>query len=132
MYKVILRKSNKERRKLRVRSNIFGTLERPRLSVFRSNKYITAQLIDDANGVTLADTLKETKDLHVGKTKVEAAKEVGLLLAKKAVEAKITKVTFDRNGNRYHGRVKNVAEGAREGGLQLWDLNLIMMALKKE
>lgn len=119
MYKVILRKSNKERRKLRVRSNIFGTLERPRLSVFRSNKYITAQLIDDANGVTLADTLKETKDLHVGKTKVEAAKEVGLLLAKKAVEAKITKVTFDRNGNRYHGRVKNVAEGAREGGLQL-------------
>jgi len=119
MYKVILRKSNREKRKLRVRASIFGTNERPRLSVFRSNNYITAQLIDDVKGVTLVDTFKEAKDLHKDKTKVEAAKEIGLLLAKKAKKSKITKVVFDRNGYRYHGRVKNVAEGAREGGLEL-------------
>jgi len=119
MYKVVLRKSNREKRKLRVRNSIFGTAERPRLSVFRSNKYITAQLIDDVTGKTLVDTLKETKDLHNGKNKLDAAKEVGLLLAKKAVEAKVSKVTFDRNGYQYHGRVKNVADGAREGGLVL-------------
>lgn len=119
MYKVILRKSNREKRKLRVRGKISGTEQRPRLSVFRSNKYMTAQLIDDTKGITLADTFKETVELHTGKTKLEAAKEVGLLLAKKAVAAKISKVTFDRNGYIYHGRVKNVAEGAREGGLEL-------------
>lgn len=119
MYKVVLRKTNREKRKLRVRGSIFGTMERPRLSVFRSNNYITAQLIDDVKGVTLADTFKEAKELHQGKSKLDAAKEVGLLLAKKAKEAKITKVTFDRNGYQYHGRVKNVAEGAREGGLEL-------------
>jgi len=119
MYKVLLRKSTREKRKLRVRSKISGTAERPRLSVFRSNRYMTAQLIDDTRGVTLADTFKETIELHKGKTKLEAAKEVGLLLAKKAAAANIKKVTFDRNGYLYHGRVKNVADGAREGGLEL-------------
>lgn len=119
MYKVILRDTTREKRKLRVRAKVSGTAERPRLSVFRSNKYITAQLIDDTKGLTLVDTFKESIELHKGKNKVEAAKEVGLLLAKKAKEAKIKKVTFDRNGYQYHGRVKNVADGAREGGLEL-------------
>ena len=119
MYKVTLRNTNREKRKLRVRGKVFGTAKRPRLSVFRSNKYITAQLIDDDKRITLVDTFKESLELHKSKTKIEAAKEVGLLLAKKAKESKISKVTFDRNGYKYHGRVKNVAEGAREGGLEL-------------
>ncbi len=119
MYKVILRKTNRERRKLRVRKKLFGTADRPRLSVFRSNRYITAQLIDDTKGVTLADSFKETKELHTNKKKLEAAIEVGKLIAKKALEKNIKNVIFDRNGYQYHGRVKSVAEGLREGGVTL-------------
>lgn len=119
MYKVTLRKTNREKRKLRVRGKVFGTESRPRLSVFRSNNYITAQLINDEKGETLVDTFKEARDLHKDKSKLEAAKEIGLLVAKKAKEKKISMATFDRNGYKYHGRVKNVAEGAREGGLSL-------------
>lgn len=116
MSKVILR-TKKGRRKLSVRKNIFGDENRPRLSIFRSNKYIYGQIIDDEKGVTLVDVQKEAKDLHKGKNKVDAAELVGKELAKKAMEKKIEKVVFDRNGYKYHGRVKSFADGAREGGL---------------
>lgn len=119
MYKVILRNNNRDKRKLKIRSRISGTSERPRLSVFRSNKYIYAQLIDDVAQKTLLDTQKETKQLHTGTTKTEAALQVGLLIAKKAKENNIESIIFDRNGYKYHGRVKNVAEGARQGGLSV-------------
>ena len=119
MYKVKLQKNNRIKRKLKIRSNIFGTAEKPRLSVFRSNKYIYAQLIDDTARKTILDTQKETKDLHSTSTKLDAALEVGLLVAKKAKEQNITTIVFDRNGYKYHGRIKNVAEGARQGGLSL-------------
>lgn len=119
MYKVILRKTNREKRKLRVRKKILGTAQQPRLSIFRSNKYIYAQLIDDVKGSTLTDVLSEASKLHEGKTKVAAAFEAGKLLAKKAIDKKISKAVFDRNGYKYHGRVKSLADGAREGGLQL-------------
>lgn len=114
--KVVLR-NNKKKRKLRVRKKVFGTQGRPRLSVFRSNKYIYAQLIDDVAGKTLVDVSAEAAKLHQGKTKTEAAFEVGKALAKKAKKAKISKVVFDRGSYKYHGRVKNLAEGSREGGL---------------
>jgi large subunit ribosomal protein L18 len=119
MYKVIARKTTRDRRRAKIRGNLSGTAEMPRLSVFRSNKYIYAQLIDDTLGKTLVDVSSETKKVHEGKTKTEAALELGKLLAKKALENKIKKAVFDRGGYKYHGRVKNVAEGAREGGLQL-------------
>lgn len=96
-----------------------GTATMPRLSVFRSNKYIYAQVIDDIKGKTLVDVSAESKEIHKAKTKVAAAIEVGKLLAKKALEKKIKEVVFDRNGYQYHGRVKGVADGAREGGLKL-------------
>lgn len=120
MYKVILRKDNREKRKLRVRKKIFGTSDRPRVSVFRSNKYIYGQIIDDTTGKTVVSiSAKDIKDLHDKKTKVEAALEIGKILAKKAKEKKIESVVFDRSGYRYHGRVKNIAEGMREGGMVL-------------
>ena len=101
----------------RIRAKIKGTKERPRLCVFRSNKHIYAQLINDETGhvlVSFSDLkLKTGKKLK----KMEKAKQVGIGLAKKALEKKIEKVVFDRGGYRYHGRVKALAEGAREGGL---------------
>ena len=119
MYRVIRRKSNRAQRKLRVRKKIFGTTDRPRLTVFRSNKFTYCQLVDDSKGETLVSIGPEIQDLHKGKTKTEAAFEVGKLLAKKALEKNIKMAIFDRNGYKYHGRVKSIAEGAREGGLQL-------------
>ena len=105
---------------MRVRSKVRGTSQRPRLSVFRSLKHIYAQIIDDQKGVTLVAASE--KDLSPaslkGKTKTEKAKLVGLALAKKALKKKITQVAFDRGPYRYHGRVKALAEGAREGGLK--------------
>jgi len=110
------------RRKKRVRKKVFGTQERPRLSVYRSLKHIYAQIIDDTKGHTLVacSTLSpELREELKGKTKnKEAAKKVGLLLAKKALEKGIKKVVFDRGYYKYHGRVKALAEGAREGGLE--------------
>ena len=109
------------RRKKRVRKKIRGTPERPRLCVYRSLKHIYAQIIDDVAGRTLvaASTLdKEIRDSIAGMKKTEQAKEVGKLIAKKALEKGIKKVVFDRNGFLYHGRVKALAEGAREGGLE--------------
>lgn len=107
----------RERRKRRVRAKIFGTLEKPRLSVFRSSRHIYAQLIDDNKGETLvaASDLEITKEKTMTKQKI--AREVGKLLASKAKEKKISHVVFDRGGYQYHGRVKELAEGAREGGL---------------
>lgn len=108
------------RAKRRVRSKVSGTSERPRLSVFRSNKYIYAQLIDDLNGVTLASANSNVKSLSSEKlTKIEQAKQVGIMLAEKAKEAEIETAIFDRNGYVYHGRIKALADGAREGGLKL-------------
>ena len=120
MGKVILRNNNRQRRKLRVRKKVFGTNKRPRLTVFRSNKYCYVQLIDDQSGKTvLGISYKDIKKLHDKGDKAKASFEIGKLLAKKALEKKITSVIFDRNGYKYHGRIKQVAEGAREGGLKL-------------
>ena len=98
----------------RVRSTVKGTAERPRLSVFRSNKQIYAQIIDDTKGATILASSSQGLDKG---PKTEIAKLVGKALAEKAVANGITSVKFDRNGYLYHGRVKNLAEGAREGGL---------------
>lgn len=115
--------SKKEIRHRRIRAKIKGTPEKPRLSVFRSNRHIFAQLIDDTKGKTIvsASDLKiKSKDLPAGQAgkKTDRAKIVGAELAKSAQEKKIEKIVFDRGGNKYHGRVKAVAEGAKEGGLK--------------
>ncbi|MBD1428730.1 MULTISPECIES: 50S ribosomal protein L18 [Sphingobacterium] len=109
--------SRRERIKQGIRKNLAGTTERPRLSVFRSNKGIYAQVIDDTTGKTLAAASSLSKDFVASGNKVEQSKAVGKLVAEKAVAAGISKVVFDRNGYLYHGRVKSLAEGAREGGL---------------
>lgn len=109
------------RRKRRIRANITGTTERPRLSVFRSNKHIYAQVIDDTRGVTLATASEQTTALAdelKGLKKSERAKVVGQHLAAKCKEIGIERVVFDRNGFIFHGRVKALADGARDGGLQ--------------
>ena len=99
----------------RVRKKISGTADRPRLCVYRSNAHIYAQIIDDTKGVTLVSA--STLNVESEGTKTDAAKAVGEAVAKKALDAGITKVVFDRGGNIYHGRVKALAEGAREAGL---------------
>lgn len=113
--KEIAKKQARTRRHKRVRSKISGTASIPRLNLFRSNKGLFVQLINDDLGITLASASE--KEIKGKKTKTEAAKEVGKLIARKAQEKKIEKVVFDRGGYRYHGRVKALAEGAREGGL---------------
>jgi large subunit ribosomal protein L18 len=108
------------KRKRRIRKNIFGNQDRPRLSVFRSSKHIYAQIIDDSEGTTLASasTLDtEFKDNKVEGKKVEIAKAVGNLIGKRALDKGITKVVLDRNGFLYHGRIKSLSDGAREAGL---------------
>ena len=112
--------SNKARlkRHARVRSKVVGTAERPRLDVFRSNCHIYAQLIDDTKGVTLAAAGSNEKDFKVSGSNCEGAREVGKLIAERAKKKKISEVVFDRGGYIYHGRVKELAEGAREGGLK--------------
>lgn len=107
----------RQRVKRSVRSKVSGTAGRPRLSVFRSNKNIYAQLIDDVAGCTLAAASSLEDGLEAGKP-VEVCKKVGQRLAERAKTAGIETVVFDRNGYRYHGRVRALAEGAREGGLQ--------------
>lgn len=103
----------------RIRRTISGLATKPRLSVFRSNADIYAQLIDDVNGQTLAAASSKDKEIAAQKTtKSEKSKLVGAAIARKASELGITTVTFDRGGYLYHGRVKSVADGAREGGLQ--------------
>lgn len=123
--KVKTAKEARIRRHLRMRKRVSGTAERPRLSVFRSLKHIYAQLIDDEKGRTLtsASTLNpKIKEELLGKTKTEKAKIVGVLLGRKAKEIGVETAAFDRGGYKYHGRVKALAEGAKEAGLvfNLW------------
>ena len=120
MVKVALRKNNKIRRKLRVRKKVFGTTQRPRLSVYRSNKYLYGQIIDDTKGTTLVGlSLNDVKKIHKDKSKQDAAFEIGKTLAEKAKDKKIKTLVLDRGSYNYHGRVKYLADGAREGGLIL-------------
>jgi large subunit ribosomal protein L18 len=115
--KSIIKKQNTRfaRRAARVRAKVSGTAERPRLSVFKSHRYMYAQIIDDTKGNTLAAF--SSKDAK-GKSPADRAKEVGIGLAKVAIAAKIKKVVFDKGGYLYAGKIKLVADGAREGGLE--------------
>ncbi len=114
------REERRYRRHLRVRKRVMGTAERPRLVVFRSLKHIYARLVDDDRGTTLLGVSDGSEGIALdGQGKVARAKAAGKLLATRAKEAGIKKVVFDRAGYRYHGRVQAVAEGAREGGLEL-------------
>ena len=113
------RADRRYRRHLRVRKQVHGTAERPRLAVFRSLKHISAQLVDDDRGVTLLGVGDGSEGIQAdGAGKVSRGKAVGKLIAERAKAAGVTKVVFDRAGYRYHGRVQAVAEGAREGGLE--------------
>lgn len=118
MVKQLDRKSARAKRHTRVRAKISGTPECPRLNVFRSAKHIYAQLIDDVNGVTLCSASSLSKDFEGNGGNKEGAKKVGELIAKHAAEKGISEVVFDRGGYLYHGRVKDLADGAREGGLK--------------
>jgi large subunit ribosomal protein L18 len=113
-----LKVNRKQKLKWRIRKKISGTSSRPRLAVFRSNKEIYAQLIDDTTGVTLASANSRNKDTANEGTKVEKAKAVGIAIASLAKAKGLESCVFDRGGNLYHGRIKALAEGAREGGLQ--------------
>ena len=117
MVKTFDKNAQRMKRHTRVRGKISGTPERPRLNVYRSNANIYAQIIDDVAGVTLAAASSLDKSISGNGGNKEAAKAVGKLIAAKAAEKNIAKVVFDRGGNIYHGRVKELAEGAREGGL---------------
>ncbi len=109
-----LRRANRLKKKIRIRKVVKGTLERPRLCVYRSGKHIYAQIINDVDGSTILSVSSLGKEKKSGK---EQAKTVGLGIAKTALEKNIKNVVFDRNGYIYHGRVQALAEGAREGGL---------------
>ena len=118
MISKIDRKMERERRHARVRRKISGTAERPRLCVYRSNTNLYVQVIDDVAGNTLVSASTLDKDVKTKKANKEAAKELGTLIAKKALDKKIDTVVFDRGGYIYHGVVKELAEAAREGGLK--------------
>lgn len=119
MIKKVSRNEMRLERHKRIRKTLSGTAERPRLNVFRSNANITAQIIDDEKGVTLVSTSTLEKDLKiVNGGNIEAAKIIGQEIAKRAKKAKITQVVFDRGGYLYHGRVKALADAARESGLE--------------
>ena len=118
MVKKTDRKMERTRRHLRVRTKISGTAERPRLCVYRSNTNIYAQIIDDVAGNTLVSASTLDKEVKTKNSNVEAAKEVGALIAKRASAKKIKTVVYDRSGYIYHGVVKELAEAAREGGLE--------------
>ncbi len=114
-----LTKANRRKRiHMRIRKNIRGTADLPRLNVFRSNRYIYAQLIDDVNGVTLAQASSHESAVENTGNKTDQSAAVGTLLAERAKGAGIETVVFDRGGYLYHGRVKALADGAREGGLK--------------
>ena len=108
----------RQKRHLRVRNRVIGTAERPRLNVFRSLAHIYAQVIDDEKGITLAAASSMDKGFEGTGGNIEAAKKVGLAIAKKALDKGIKSVVFDRGGYIYHGRVAALAEAAREGGLE--------------
>ncbi len=114
-----LTKSDRRQRiKFRIRKIVSGTATKPRLSVFRSNKEIYAQLVDDINGTTILAASSRDKGVDAKGTNVEVANAVGKLVAEKALKAGIDTVTFDRGGYLYHGRIKSLAEGARAAGLK--------------
>lgn len=113
-----LKLNRRSRIKKRIRKNISGTSARPRLSVFRSNKQIYAQVIDDVNGVTITSASSHVKDSTQKVNKTDQAKLIGKEIAENASKAGIKEVVFDRNGYLYHGRVKALAESARENGLK--------------
>lgn len=106
------------KRKLRIRSTLEGTLERPRLAVFRSNKYLYVQLIDDVKGHTLVSASTLEEELKGRGATIDGAKTLGNLVAKRAMAKNISKIVFDRSGYLYHGRIKALADAAREGGLK--------------
>ena len=114
---VLDKRSQKNRRRARIRRKIQGTAERPRLSVYRSNVHIYAQLIDDLDGRTLAAA--DSREVGEAENRKEAARKVGELIAQRAGDAGIEVAVFDRGGNKYHGRVAALAEGARAGGLKV-------------
>ena len=114
---VLEKRAQREKRRKRVRSKVFGTAERPRLSVYRSNVHIYAQLIDDEDGRTLAAA--DSREVGDAEDRKDAARKVGALVASRASGAGIDVAVFDRGGNKYHGRIAALAEGAREGGLKL-------------
>jgi large subunit ribosomal protein L18 len=114
----ITKSYRRERIKMRIRKKVQGTASAPRLSVFRSNKEIYAQIINDLDGKIIVSASSRNKDFNATGTKIDVAKEVGKLVAEKAVAAGITTVVFDRNGYLYHGRVKSLADAAREAGLK--------------
>ena len=118
MISKIDRKATRQRRHLRVRRKINGTAECPRLCVYRSNTNVYAQIIDDVKGVTLVSASTLDKAVKTKKSNKEAAKEVGTLIAKRAMEKNIKNVVYDRGGYIYHGIVKELAEAAREAGLE--------------
>jgi len=119
MIKKESRNSARVNRHERIRKNMSGTSDTPRLSVFRSNNNIFAQIIDDTKSVTIVSASSIDKDLKLENgSNIEAAKKVGALLADRAKKAKISKVVFDRGGHLYHGRVKALADAARENGLE--------------
>ena len=120
-YKMINRpdtKSARIKRHTRVRGKISGTAERPRLNVFRSKNHIYAQVIDDVKGITICSASTVEKGFEGNGGNKEAARKIGLTVAQRATQKGINEVVFDRGGNIYHGRVKELAEGAREGGLK--------------
>ena len=114
---VLQKRAHREKRRKRVRRKIAGTADRPRLSVYRSNVNIYAQLVDDDAATTLAAA--DSREVGEAENRKDAARKVGELIARKAREAGIEVAVFDRGGNKYHGRIAALAEGAREGGLKL-------------
>ncbi len=114
---VLQKRAHREKRRKRVRRKVVGTAERPRLSVYRSNVHIYAQLVDDDAGSTLAAA--DSREVGEAEDRKDAARKVGELIAQRATEAGIEVAVFDRGGNKYHGRIAALAEGAREGGLKL-------------
>lgn len=113
---VLDKRGQKNRRRGRIRRKIFGTADRPRLSVYRSNVHVYAQLVDDLEGHTLAAA--DSREVEGAENRTDAARQVGELLANRAGDAGIETAVFDRGGNMYHGRVAALAEGARSGGLK--------------
>lgn len=114
---VLEKRAHREKRRKRVRRKVVGTAGRPRLSVYRSNVHVYAQLVDDDAARTLAAA--DSREVGEAENRKDAARKVGELIAKKAEEAGIEVAVFDRGGNKYHGRIAALAEGAREGGLKL-------------
>jgi len=114
----LTKSERRQRIQYRIRKIVSGTAARPRLSVFRSNKEIYTQLIDDVNGVTLLSASSRDKEVDAKGTSIEVAAKVGASIAEKALKAGITEVAFDRGGYLYHGRIKSLAEGARAAGLK--------------